>query len=271
MAIGQTGTTGKRMKIYVINLPSSVDRRENIRKQLDQQNVSYEIFQAVDGRGNPHPLFERYNDRRRKRYKRHRLSNTELGCYASHYLLWEWCVQSGEPVIVMEDDVIISPQFAAAADHIKRLIESYGWIRLGATSNEPFRSIARYDEYTVVRYLKGPSGAQCYALHPKAAAVFLEYSREWFVPVDDFMDKFWLHKIDCFGMIPYPVQGGEGNSTIVRDSGIYDSVWDRLVRRINRGAESFKRRLYNISVRLLAHDMKIQRRQRFDRLTTGRR
>ncbi len=260
------------MKIYVINLPSSVDRRERIREQLDRQNLSYEFFEAIDGRGEPHPLFKKYNDRRRKRYKRHRLSLTELGCYASHYLLWERCVQSGEPIIVMEDDVIISSQFAEVLDHIEVAIEGYGWIRLGATSNEPFRSVARYDRYTVVRFFKGPSGAQCYALHPKAAAVFLKYSKEWFVPVDDFMDKFWLHKIDCYGLIPYPVQGGEGNSTIVRDHVIYDSIWDRLVRRINRGAESFKRHLYNIfSVKFVAQDMEIPGRKGVGRLTTGRR
>ena len=236
------------MKIFVINLKSSADRRERIRKQLDQNNITYTFFQAIDGRKEAHPLFDKYNDSRRKRYKRYRLSGGELGAYASHYLLWEKCVESGEPIVVMEDDVSVSPHFAAACDVAGKLIERYGWIRLGATSDEPYKSIAQSGQYTIIRYLKGPSGAQCYALHPAAARVFLQHSREWFIPVDDFMDKFWLHQIDCIGLIPYPVHGGEGNSTIIRDNVIYDSVRDRLFRRINRGLDSLRRHCHNIAV-----------------------
>lgn len=50
------------MKIYVISLKRSPERREYIKKQLDDLSIEFEFFDAVDGRVEPpHPLFKSYN------------------------------------------------------------------------------------------------------------------------------------------------------------------------------------------------------------------
>lgn len=40
------------------------------------------------------------------RYKDKPLSKTQLGCYASHYILWERCIKEDKPIKVLEDDVL---------------------------------------------------------------------------------------------------------------------------------------------------------------------
>lgn len=47
--------------IYVISLKTATDRRESIQQQFDAIDVKFEFFDAVDGRKNEHPLFEKYN------------------------------------------------------------------------------------------------------------------------------------------------------------------------------------------------------------------
>ncbi|CCF80089.1 putative lipopolysaccharide biosynthesis protein [Helicobacter bizzozeronii CCUG 35545] len=39
------------------------------------------------------------------------MSMGELGCYASHYSLWQKCIQLHEPIAILEDDVHLKPHF----------------------------------------------------------------------------------------------------------------------------------------------------------------
>ena len=78
------------MKVFVISLKRSPDRRRYIEKQLDDLNIKFEFFDAVDGRAEPpHPLFENYNYAKRLWLTSGRMpSKGELVVYGSHYLLW---------------------------------------------------------------------------------------------------------------------------------------------------------------------------------------
>ena len=53
------------LKTFVINLAGSDERWETTSSRLKELNVSFERFEAVDGRVSPHPLFERHNDKLR--------------------------------------------------------------------------------------------------------------------------------------------------------------------------------------------------------------
>ncbi|AFI06070.1 glycosyltransferase family 25 protein [Helicobacter cetorum] len=44
------------------------------------------------------------------------LSLPELGCYLSHYFLWEECAKLNQPVIVLEDDVALESNFIQALE-----------------------------------------------------------------------------------------------------------------------------------------------------------
>ena len=84
----------------------------------------------MDGLRGSHPLFERYDDRLRKRFTRRPVSGGSLGNFASHYLLWQKCVDMDTPVLIMEDDVIITPFFVEGVGLAKWLIESLEFVRL---------------------------------------------------------------------------------------------------------------------------------------------
>ena len=121
------------MKTVVINLESRKDRLEAFKKN-NLKYISYERFEAVngydidykklteDGYDTDHnwidPILETP------------ITKGEVGCFLSHYKLWQRCIESNEPYLILEDDAIISDKFSY--DELYRLIrvEEYNFIYL---------------------------------------------------------------------------------------------------------------------------------------------
>ncbi len=120
------------MKIFVISLKRSPERRAEIKRQLDALNVEFEFFDAIDGRAEPpHSLFKNYSYFKRLWFTSGRMpSKGELGVYASHYLLWEKCLKLNEPIMVLEDDAVIQNIFPSFISHIFDKVKEYGFLRL---------------------------------------------------------------------------------------------------------------------------------------------
>ncbi|WP_041393825.1 glycosyltransferase family 25 protein [Photobacterium profundum] len=191
--------------IYIINLLSSPERKENIANQLNAINVPFTFFPAIDGRKEAHPLFKKYDDQCSQLYRGRSLNKGQLGCYASHYLLWEKCAEKGEPIIVLEDDAIISPiEFKAFCTSATSLNSQFKFIRLHKHQRKRFSSkkATEIDKLEIHRFSKGHMGTIGYFLTPSGAKKLLEHSQHWFLPVDIFMDRFWITKIDSYGTIP---------------------------------------------------------------------
>ncbi|MDR1533706.1 MAG: glycosyltransferase family 25 protein [Planctomycetota bacterium] len=92
------------MKIYVINLPQSRERRENILRECARFDLEPEIFPAVDGRGLS-------SDRLRELVYRpevNPLTPGEIGCALSHRKIYEKMRDENIPfAFILEDDSIL--------------------------------------------------------------------------------------------------------------------------------------------------------------------
>jgi glycosyl transferase family 25 len=196
----------KPIRIYVVSLERSADRRANMRVQLGALGLDYEFFPAVDGMAGEHLRFANYSDKFCLKAWRRPLTPGEVGCFASHYSLWQRCVERDEPMIVMEDDVEVSPCLTEAMQLMPSLA-GVGYVRLAGVRTRRFRSIPRDlpPPWKLVRFLTGPMGTQCYVLFPRGAAHFLVSSYRWTLPVDIYMDSFWKHGVSCLGLMPFSV------------------------------------------------------------------
>ena len=63
-------------------------------------------------------MFQRYNENKRLNAKGYPLTLSQLGCYASHYSMWEKCVELDYPIIVLEDDAKFKNNFLEVLDFI---------------------------------------------------------------------------------------------------------------------------------------------------------
>ncbi|MEC6824740.1 glycosyltransferase family 25 protein [Photobacterium piscicola] len=191
--------------IFIINIPSSVHRKENISQQLDQLDLNYSFFDAVNGHNDNHSLFVMYDDKLSQAYRGKSLSKGQLGCYASHYLLWQKCVELNQPIIILEDDALIYPKpFMDIINNIKLLTKKYECIRLFDNKRPHFFKVKQMIlPYTsIYKFSKGHMSTTGYLLTPTGAKKLLEHSNKWYMAVDIYMDRFWVNQLECYGTVP---------------------------------------------------------------------
>ncbi len=191
------------MKVLVISLPASNERRASATMQLDSLSIHFEFFDAVDGRTSGNPLLARYDERNFLINYGRPANPGELGCYASHFLAWQRCVELGEAILVLEDDFLLTEGFPESLSLCEQLIGQVGYIRLEKTTRARSMKVRKLGDFTLRKYIKAPQGALCYGIAPFVAKSFIAHSREFVYPVDVFVRHFWLHRNPLFGLTPY--------------------------------------------------------------------
>jgi len=102
-----------KLKIFVISLIESTDRQNYIKNQLNNLNISYEIFNAVDGRKlSQNDKDELYNKDKAIKYTGNELTPGEIGCSLSHKAVYKKMIEEDiERAVILEDDIILRPDF----------------------------------------------------------------------------------------------------------------------------------------------------------------
>lgn len=246
--------------IRVISLASRTDRRRQVAEQFARLGVAgYSFLDAVNGKEQPdHPLFAHYDPaaRARRKGRGRDLKPSQLGCFASHYLLWQECAASGRPMVVVEDDAILRDNFPDMLTHAQALSEAWPliWLHEYDRPGKPdaFTIDRRVGPFTLVRKLKGHFCAVSYLLSPLAAQTLLDYCRTWVYPVDDTMFRFYEHGVENIALHPPCVAQNHDLPSDIRGS--VDNVPLSLLEKVRREAykahDMVRRILYNLRFRL---------------------
>lgn len=244
------------MKIFVISLTSSLNRRENITTQMAEQSLPFEFFDAINGKNEDHPFFKQYCDPKRIRRKGYSLNPGEMGCFASHYSLWEKCIALNEPIVILEDDVHLRKKLSLVLSHVKTYICQLGMVRLSRTLEPTFINVSSFEDTSmIVKYTKPAKGGMGYVLSPGSAKKLILKLKTWYEPVDDYLEKEWLHKMSIFGIEP---------PCLTHDNSVPSEIGDRkkqkmflfirIRREIYRSGEWFLNQIHqfplNLKIRL---------------------
>ncbi|MDB5540606.1 MAG: hypothetical protein JWQ89_2333 [Devosia sp.] len=211
-----------------------------VESRLGELGIQFEFFAAIDAVAGEHLKFPRFPKKLRSRYG-YRLTPGEAGCFASHAMLWEACATSGHPMLILEDNVHLEPGFpralAAAAAELEHGTE---FVRLNASYRRRYVPLKQFDEdMQLVRYLKGPRGSTAYALSPEGARRLLDGVKHWAEPLDDYLDRFWVHGLPPLVIhpvtarradVPTEIPGRKPPSGLSRVSHILVANWDGLLR-----------------------------------------
>ncbi len=116
--------------VYIISLKES-QRRLDTEKLVLKSNEKFKgrcAFQIFDAISPKHEDFEKFvqelydaqsmlkSDWFHSDYCYQELLPQEFGCYLSHYLLWKECVKTNQPVVILEDDVVLESNFMQALE-----------------------------------------------------------------------------------------------------------------------------------------------------------
>jgi GR25 family glycosyltransferase involved in LPS biosynthesis len=118
-----------------------------------------------------------------------------IGCFYSHYRLWQKCVELNEPILIFEDDVIFERNFIPI---------DWKDVLLLCTGKEAYK----HDFYSPKLYkpegdpkpIKIPNtsmpGAVGYGIKPIAAKKLIDYYQKEFLPADTAMNVFVV-RLEC--------------------------------------------------------------------------
>ncbi len=223
--------------IHVVNLDRAPERWTKVSAGLAREGLTPKRFAAIDASKGEHLAVSRYDEQATLARRGLPLRPAELGCFASHVLLWRQIIESGEAAVIMEDDLRIDPGLAEVLALLPALAARYPMIRLSALQRkrQP-RVIADLGQgYQLVRHNKGPGGTQAYFLTPEGARRLLADTKVWFEPVDDHMDAYWRHGVAAVAVTPYRIDhDDQGHSYIQPAEAPKRSPAAWLRRKINR-------------------------------------
>lgn len=176
------------MKIYVISLESSHERKVALKEAFPQHYEEFIFINAVDGRNLT--TTEYFKLVTPNLYENNRLlSPAEVGCALSHMQVYEKIIQENAPAIILEDDVIGNDQalekaiaiakknkpdeviFLGGYDHIKEANNIYLEASPEQTSTNPVYEV---DKLSYI-YL---GSTCCYAIGANAARVTLNAQKQ---------------------------------------------------------------------------------------------
>ncbi|WP_301098110.1 glycosyltransferase family 25 protein, partial [Otariodibacter sp.] len=205
--------------IFIINLEKSVDRKKFITEQINKFNtsspglVNYQFFPAINGKENPDfYLFKKYNQEKRLRCKGHTMNFSQLGCWASHYLLWEKCIELNQGIIVLEDDAIIHDNFLEVYRFCSSTENTFEFFWLSPPSpqrrNQKGTKIYTIPQTqnTLLRFYKAWNNTTGYYITPQAAKKLLDYAKEWIYEVDITMERYWENNLDFLAVTPFCIE-----------------------------------------------------------------
>ena len=202
------------MKTFVINLPDRKDRMQ--RFNANNPYLEYETFKAVEGYkvGYEKLLSQGFDTDHNwiDPILKTPLTKGEVGCFLSHWHLWNKCIEKNEPIIVLEDDAILTDKFDV--EEISKL--KYDFVYLGWKEMDKSKEIN--DDLVIPVY---PYWTLAYMIRPEAARVLVnDVIKCNIIPVDEYLPTK-MPEIKVAGYkenVVEPVSREDGGSDVLAKS-----------------------------------------------------
>ncbi len=204
------------MPIFVISLPDAHARRQAVSENMRALGLTFEFFDAVDGRAGPPTLRDGervYPDDCVRHYPLLRtkpLGSAEIACYLSHFRLIQRCLADGlQRALVLEDDMAGLRDLPEALRALSGLPQSYELIRLYQLfffggKNEATLLDARY---RIRRPRRGVVSACAYCVSRQGMQRIARQLGDVHQPFDVAIDRFWETGLRCFCVLPSLMRG----------------------------------------------------------------
>jgi glycosyl transferase, family 25 len=185
------------MKIFIINLPNAIERREFQKCQLLKLGLDYEFLNAIS-----------INDIEQDTYDKHffdwqrPLRKEEVACYYSHKSAWQRIIESNKPALILEDDALLS----RCVPELLKILEGRTKTDL---INFEVRNRKKYvskdgesipPDSRLLRLHQDRCGAAGYVLWPAGAQKLLEAENKKGIALAD------AHITDCHELLAYQIE-----------------------------------------------------------------
>lgn len=218
-------------KCFVVNMKKSVERREHIKTQFQDLGLDCKFFTAINGcELSEEDLTQVKNEDRVEVPLRfgckvillNKLTQGEIGCALSHLRLYQHILDLGlERALILEDDVVIHPDFKVALENLDCITEDWDIVnfsdflgihdlplshkyRFGSTKDFYFKRVGMHNVYLDLwrnqsRFI---AGCFCYVVTRHACEVLLKLGYPVRMPADYLMGLICYNELKMFRAYP---------------------------------------------------------------------
>lgn len=242
--------------VFVINLKARADRRDAVAASLAAVGLTPTFIEAVDGRTLSDEKLALQDVAGRLRRAPKPLTAGEIGCYLSHWSIFERMVEEDIlQAVVLEDDAVVTAELPAVLDALAVTdTPDYDMVKLGDCEPRE-KSFARIQTLTKGAFLvRHHAVCNCnvgYVITRDGAEKFMRYGMPIRYPIDVAMNRSWRHGLDILAVRPWPILHDLGSTSSIGDSRFSKapektSAPDklrRLERRLRKAYDSLAKRL----------------------------
>lgn len=234
--------------IRVVSMAGAAERRKTFSDGASRTTAPWSFFDAATEL----PRSLSYSDDEAQHVHGRVLGKGELGCYASHYLLWEELLSGvDEQMIILEDDVVVDWNVIERLCAVDLGQKGIDYLRLYYKHPVSYRLKKKnfaMSERFLVQLLGRPAGTQGYIITKAGARIFLNYCQRVTRPIDVQMDRYWDHRLPNMALFPAPIFERMIDSSI--GDARYGSGQRSADFRKRERRDRLKRKVYNFRTRL---------------------
>ncbi len=234
--------------IYVITLPSAVNRQRMFRDSANQQKVTRD-WHFFNGYTALSPAL-RYNTRRALVARGRSLHHRELACYSSHYEAWRAFLESeARQLVVMEDDVLLDWAFLERVIRDDLSSNGVDYLKFFSKNMTPYHVVSNNFHGRWLLNCRGFAyGMQAYLLTRAGAKRFIAHCGDVVRPIDDELDRSWAHGVPNLTVFPFPALELSGPSSIGADRDQFKPLplslqWGRRFTQVRERALRFRQKV----------------------------
>jgi len=229
----------RAVKAFIIHLERATDRRPQVEELIRKLPVETDVVNAIDGRTLDAQTISRvYRRSANKPCYPFQLSTNEIACFLSHRKAWQAIVdQELDAGLVLEDDVELTPEFAAAYSAACQILKADSFIRFPFRERESGRVVLNTETLRIIEPVPVGLGMVAQLVGREAAQRLLSATEVFDRPVDTTAQMNWVTGLKPLSVLPGGVKEISvqlGGSTIQKSRSLPDKLKREILRPLYR-------------------------------------
>ena len=202
--------------IFVISLGREPERRALMAQELT--GFDFEFFEGVDGAAlDVASIADRLDTMWFRIMRRRNLRPGEIGCFLSHYGLWERLVETRTPcALILEDDARLEDGFREIVAEVMSIQDEWDVAYLAETKRPQrvVRMMAELDSGRRLIQVRRRMSGRGYLIRLEAAEFLLGYCWRIRSQIDDLYSRWWKNGLRVYAVDPEIVRDAQLPSSI---------------------------------------------------------
>lgn len=226
------------LPVFVVSLARATARRADMKKRLAAAGVKFEFVDAVDGAELDLAKYQH-------RIKDKKMSPKTIGCFLSHYNLWQRIADEKISfAIILEDDALLNNDFMKTAAQLPNI--NWYWEVINLCYSHRIRvetSVCEVGAYKIVRNARPTNTAAGYAISLRGAQKCLAYCYEIKQGVDLQRRQYYAYGLHFYSIDP-PLGSQSGAPSTINDRVKFSKINHiaRLYRKVRYAVYNFSHR-----------------------------